>query len=79
MTYRERYKQCNTIDRLQEMALEDTRVAVLLGSNPDRIKAIENAMNERANEIEANKYEQLSLFDLPGINSNNDLYEKVVD
>ena len=79
MTYRERYKQCNTIDKLQEMALEDTRVTVLLGSNPDRIKAIENAMNERANEIEVNKYEQLSLFDLPGINSNNDLYEKVVD
>lgn len=47
MTYKESYKQCNTIDELKQ-----TEIAIFLGANPDRIRAIENAMNERANEIE---------------------------
>ena len=52
MTYKERYSQCNTIDELKQMAIKDTEIAMFLGANPDRIKAIENAMNERADEIE---------------------------
>ena len=52
MTYRERYSQCNTIDELKQMAIKDTEIAIILGANPDRIRAIENAMNERADEIE---------------------------
>lgn len=52
MTYKESYKQCNTIDELKQMAIKDTEMAIFLGANPDRIRAIENAMNERADEIE---------------------------
>ena len=55
MTYKESYKQCNTIEELKRMALKDTEIAIFLGANPDRIRAIETAMNERADEIEANK------------------------
>ena len=42
MTYKERYSQCNTIDELKQMAIKDTEIAILLGANPDRIRAIEN-------------------------------------
>lgn len=52
MTYKERYSQCNTIDELKQIAIKDTEIALFLGANPDRIKAIEDAMNERVNEIE---------------------------
>lgn len=32
--------------RYIEMAIRDTEVAIFLGNNPDRIKAIEDAMNK---------------------------------
>lgn len=50
-TYRDYYKQAHTIEELKQMALDDTRVAMLLGCNPDRIQAIEDAMNDRAKEL----------------------------
>ena len=51
MTYLESYRQCNTLKELINRVKADTKVAIFLGSNPDRIKAIENAMNEREKEL----------------------------
>lgn len=50
MTYYEKYQFCNTLSELKEEAVKDTKVAVFIGSNPDRIKAIEDAMNDVARE-----------------------------
>lgn len=44
MTYYEAYSACQNETEIKDMALYDTKVAVFLG-NPDRIKAIEEAMN----------------------------------
>lgn len=45
MTYYESYSSCQTEDEIKEKAIADTKIAIFLGNNPDRIKAIENAMN----------------------------------
>ena len=45
MTYYEAYSACKTEEEIKEKAIADTKVAILLGNNPDRIRAIENAMN----------------------------------
>ena len=46
MTYYETYSGCQTEEEIKEMVIKDTRIAIVLGNNPDRIKAIENAMNK---------------------------------
>ena len=46
MTYYEKYSACQTEEQIKEMAIDDTKDALFLGGNPDRIKAIENAMNK---------------------------------
>lgn len=46
MTYYEAYSACQNVEEIKEMAMRDTKVAIFLGNNPDRIKAIENAMNK---------------------------------
>lgn len=46
MTYYESYSACKDEEEIKEMAMRDTKVAVFLGNNPDRIKAIEDAMNK---------------------------------
>ena len=51
MTYYETYSACQTEEEIKEMAIKDTRVAIVLGNNPDRIKAIENAMNKAIADI----------------------------
>ena len=45
MTYLESYRLLNSVDAIKAKAIADTKVAVLLGNNLDRIKAIEDAMN----------------------------------
>lgn len=46
MTYYEAYFACQNEAEIKEMAIRDTKVAIFLGNNPDRIKAIEDAMNK---------------------------------
>jgi hypothetical protein len=46
MTYYEAYSACKNITEIKKMAIHDTEIAIFLGNNPDRIKAIENAMNQ---------------------------------
>ena len=45
MTYLELYRSLPTVEAIKEMAISDTKIAIFLGNNPDRIKAIEDAMN----------------------------------
>ena len=53
MTYKEAYALVDTIEELKRQVNYDTQVAIFFGCNPDRIKAIEDAANERAKEIES--------------------------
>jgi hypothetical protein len=46
MTYKEAYSKARSLDHLKSMVKHDTIIAIVLGNNPDRIKAIEQAMNE---------------------------------
>jgi hypothetical protein len=46
MTYYEAYSTCQNEEEIKKMAMRDTKVAVFLGNNSDRIKAIEDAMNK---------------------------------
>ena len=45
MTYLESYRSLPTVEAIKEKAISDTKIAIFLGNNPDRIKAIEDAMN----------------------------------
>lgn len=58
MTYYEAYSACKTEDEIKAKAIDDTRVAIIFGNNPDRIKAIENAMNRAIAEKNGEEYEQ---------------------
>ena len=49
-TYKESYMQLSSLKELTARAIVDTTIALFLGGNPDRIKAIEDAMNEVAPE-----------------------------
>lgn len=58
MTYYEAYSACQNEVEIKEMAIRDTETAILLGNNPDRIKAIEDAMNKAiANKAEVRNKE----------------------
>ncbi len=46
MTYYESYSACRNEEEIKEKAIQDTKVAIFLGNNPDRIKAIEEAMDK---------------------------------
>ena len=46
MTYKESYMRAHDIGELKGMVEHDAKLAVIFGGNPDRIKAIEDAMNE---------------------------------
>ena len=50
MTYKEAYSKARSLDHLKSMVKHDTTVAIFLGNNPDRIKAIEKALNETVTE-----------------------------
>lgn len=52
MTYYESYKELGSVEQIKEKAIQDTKVAVFMGNNPDRIKAIEDAMNKAIAEVE---------------------------
>lgn len=45
MTYLESYRSLPTVEAIKEKAISDTKIAIFIGNNPDRIKAIEDAMN----------------------------------
>lgn len=45
MTYYESYVACGSIERAREKAVQDIKMVIFLGSNPDRYKAIEGALN----------------------------------
>lgn len=51
MTYYEAYSACRSEAEIKEMAKRDTKVAIFMGGNPDRIKAIEDAMNKAIADI----------------------------
>ncbi len=57
MTYYESYKALKTEKMIKDKAISDTKVALFLGGNPDRIKAIEDAMNKAISEMEEDKNE----------------------
>ena len=46
MTYKESYMQATSLEDLMEKVKKDSTIALFFIRNPDRIKAIENAMNE---------------------------------
>lgn len=46
MTYYEAYSVCQNEVEIKEMAMRDTKMAIFLGNNTDRIKAIVDAMNK---------------------------------
>jgi hypothetical protein len=46
MTYLESYRKCKTVEEIKRKVVLDTKVAIFFGANPDRIKAIEDAMNQ---------------------------------
>lgn len=51
MTYYEIYSACQSVEEIKEKAKQDAKEAIyLLGNNPDRIKAIEEAMNKAISE-----------------------------
>lgn len=50
MTYKESFMKAESFSQLEKMTKEATSVAIFLGGNPDRLKAIEDALNEVANE-----------------------------
>lgn len=50
MTYKEKYTECKSFEEMERMVKEDVKIAIFLGGNPDRIKAIEKSMNEVAQE-----------------------------
>lgn len=45
MTYLESYRELDSIDAIKRKAKDDAWVAMFMGNNPYRIKAIEDAMN----------------------------------
>lgn len=51
MTYYEAYRQLDTVEAVVEAAKHDTLVALFL--NPDSVKPIEDAVNRRIAELEA--------------------------
>ena len=51
MTYYEAYQKLDTIEAVMQAAKQDTLVALFL--NPDRVRPIEDAMNKRIAELEA--------------------------
>lgn len=46
MTYKESYMQATSLGELMEKVKKDSKIALILIGNSDRIKAIEDAMNE---------------------------------
>lgn len=48
MTYYESFSMCKTEDELREAMREQAEIAIFLGANPDRLRAIEKAGNEVA-------------------------------
>ena len=46
MTYYETFSALHSFDELKSAAIQATKVAIFMGSNPDRFKAIEDAMNK---------------------------------
>ena len=50
MTYKEAYMRSSSFSELKDKVKSDVKIALFLGGNPDRIKAIEDAMNEVATE-----------------------------
>ena len=49
-TYKESYMQLSSLKELTDKVKVDTTIALFFGGNPDRVKAIEDAMNEVAEE-----------------------------
>ena len=50
MTYLDKYRLLESVEAIKQTAIEDTKVAIFIGNNPDRIKAIEDAVNQAIGE-----------------------------
>lgn len=50
MTYEECYRKFHNIEDAKEQVKKDVNIAWVLGGNPDRLKAIEDALNRVAKE-----------------------------
>ncbi len=53
MTYLESYRELDSIEAIKRKAKDDAWVAMFMGNNPDRMKAIEDAENIAIKEREA--------------------------
>lgn len=51
MTYLESYRELDSIEAIKRKAKDDAWVAMFMGNNPDRMKAIEDAMNIAIKEV----------------------------
>jgi hypothetical protein len=58
MTYYESYSSCKTEGEIKRKVVNDTKVAIFLGNNPDRIRAIEDAMNRAIAELRGEQDDQ---------------------
>lgn len=56
MTYKESFSQCKNLQELKDSVKRETKVALIIG-NPDRVYAIEKAMNETIKEKGWENYE----------------------
>jgi hypothetical protein len=52
MTYLDKYRKCKSVGEIIAEAKRDVKVALFIGGDPDRLKAIEEAVNEAIDERE---------------------------
>lgn len=55
MTYEESYRALRTSEEIKAEVKQDIKVAIFLGRNPDRIKAIKDAANKVLMEKESKR------------------------
>lgn len=52
MKYIDKYRKCKSVDEIMAEVKQDVKIALFIGGDPDRLKAIEEAMNEAIAERE---------------------------
>lgn len=63
-TYEEEYRKLPTTKAIMDMAKRDMNVAIFLGSNPDRLRAIQTAVDKVLTERESMEKEKSEEKDL---------------
>ncbi len=57
MTYYESYIACGLPEKAKAKAVQDAKVAMFLGNNPDRLRAIEDALNKAISDMHIDEME----------------------